>query len=302
MNMTLGKKVSSGFSAVLLITIILGSMSIYNMKISEKNAIALNEKYVPEVRIAGEIQNNFSKARIAAAKFIFTEDVKYYEETKKYFTATNKYIVETRQLVTEQPTLLVLKKLLVPLEKEVTEYQAETEVLNNIFKRKSEIRASLDRNAGIFMKEAGNLLDNQKRKFNTELKNNVPLKQLETRLSKIYDVEKVINLGADVRIANFKSAARRDASILKEGFAKFDELDKVYEHLRLITTKQIDIDFINSVDKAGNNYKQGLIELSKASEDANNVLKKLTAVGTVALKAVEDVYAAGLNGNYQTCT
>jgi len=295
MGMTLGKKIASGFGLVLLITLVLGAMSIFNMKIAEENAIALNKKYVPEVQIAGNIQNNFSKARIAAAKFVFSEEPMHYKQAKKYFVQTDKYIAQAKELVVEQPTLVILKKLLVTMEKEVSTYQEEMKDLNDIFQNKKEIRKELDKNAKIFTNEAKKLLANQKRKFANGLKNNSELEKLETRIHKIYDVQKIINLGDSARIANFKAAARRDSNILNEGLSIFDELDALYSDLRKLTTKQIDKDFINSVNKAGSNYKEKLIQLSQANKQTEEVLAKFVIAGSAALKAVEDVYQAGVD-------
>ena len=296
MNMTLGKKIGSGFGIVLLITIVLGLMAIYNMNIAKTNAMALNEKYVPEVKIAGEIQSNFANVRINAAKFIFTEDTTYYNEAKKYIEETNKNIQKAQQLIIDQPTLVILKKLMFPLEKAIEDYEKKNKELNEVFKIKQEIRVNLDKNANIFMSQAGKLLDNQKRKFDNNLKDNIALNKLETRLSKIYSIQKIITLGTEARIANFKSVARRDTKILQEGLAVFSELDQIYIDLKKITTKQIDIDFINTVDKVGNSYKQDLIALNNASEQADKILVELVQVGNTALKAVEDVYTAGLEG------
>ncbi|WP_415250801.1 methyl-accepting chemotaxis protein [Sulfurimonas sp.] len=295
-NMTLGKKIASGLGMVLIIMMMLGSMAIYNMRIAKNNATALNEKYVPEVKIAGEIQNYFAKARIDVSKYIFTEQDKYLTGIKNNFEKTNEAINEIKQLVEDQPTLVILKKLLIPLEKEIKNYQNGMIKLENVFKNKKEIRADLDKNAGIFMSEVTKLLDGQERKLSTDLKNKLSLRKINERLRKINLANQVIDLGNAARIANFKSAARRDTKVLQEGLVLFDALDKVYVELKTITRAQVDINSIDAVDKAGENYKQALNQLLKAGEDTNSILAELVGIGAVALKSVEDVYSAGLSG------
>ncbi|WP_294966324.1 methyl-accepting chemotaxis protein [Sulfurimonas sp.] len=292
-NLTLGKKIASALGMVLIIMVMLGAMAIYNMKIAESNAMALNEKYVPEVRIAGDIQNYFAKVRIDASKYIFTEQDKYTTGINTNFEKTNKAVKEIKQLVQDQPTLLTLKKLVPPLEKEITNYQNSMLKLEAIFKHKKEIRADLDKNAGTFMSEVRKLLKVQENKLKIDLKNKLPLNKINQRISKI---NTIIDLGNEARIANFKSASRRDVKILQEGLATFDELDKIYVELKSITSKQADISSINAVAKAGNAYREALEQLLKSGEDTNNILKELVGIGVKALKAVEDVYSAGLNG------
>lgn len=294
-DMTLGKKIASGLGMVLVIMLILGGMAIYNMKIAENNAMQLNVKYVPEVRIAGAIQNSFANARIVSAKFTLTEDKAYYEDTKKYFSLTSKYIDEAKQLVQEQPTLLVLKKLISPVEDSFNAYKVQADKIAKVFVSKAEARTNLDKNANIFMSEVTKLLDGQEKKLASDLKNKLSLSEINERLKKINLANTIIDLGNTARIANFKSAARRDIKILEDGLTVFDELDKVYVELKAITRAQVDIDSINAVQKAGNDYKFNLLKLDEDSREADKILNEFVRVGTVALKDIKAVYVAGLD-------
>ena len=295
MNMTLGKKVVSGFGAILLITVILGVMAIYNMKIAERNAMDLNDKYVPEISIAGAIQNNFAKARISATKFIYTQNDIHFKNAKKYFKETDKYIKEAKQLVAKNPSLIALNKLIVIVEDSFGEYKVKADELNKEFQLRAAIRKKLAKSTSIFMNATKKLLKGQKEKLTNDLNNKLPLNKIKVRLTKIHTIQQIIQLGYDARIANFKSVALRDSSILHKGVTTLNELDDIYIELIKVTTQQVDIDLINAVSKAGNDYKEELLKLETTSKKSVNILSDFTDRGTTALNAIEKVYVTGLN-------
>jgi len=293
--MTLGKKIASGLGAVLLIMLILGSMAIFNMKIAENNSISLDTKYIPEVRIAGDIERNFAKARIEAAKFIFTEDEKYFKEADKHFLSTTNAIEEIKQLLLKYPELTTLKKYTGIIEQKTHQYQKGLSDVNNIFKDQNVIRRNLTKSTDSFIENFSKYTTNQKQKLSLALKNKSTLDKLNKNLNKIYAIEKAHQLANDVIIASFKSTVRKDTKILHESFKNFDELNKIYKELRSVTSKQVDLDVINNLEKAGNNYKQDLINLEKLAKKVNKHLVDLTQVGTEALKAVENISSASTN-------
>ena len=295
MKMTLGKKIVSGFGAILLITVILGVMAIYNMKIAEKNATDLNEKYVPEISIAGAIQNNFAKARISSTKFVYTENNIHFKDAKKYFKETDKYIKKAKQLVAKNPSLIALNELIIIVEDAFGEYKVKADELNKEFQLKAEIRKKLDKSTTIFMNATNKLLKGQKKKLTNDLNNKLPLNKINLRLTKIHTIQQIIQLGYDTRIANLKSVASRDSKILHKGIAALAKLDEIYIELIKVTTQQGDIDLINTLSKAGNDYKEELIKLEKASKNTIAILANFMAVGTTALNAIEKIYVIGLD-------
>ena len=295
-NMTIGKRISLGFGIVLSIALALGIMAIVNMTAAQHNSESMKNKYVPEVRIADGIKSNFANMRISVAKYIYNENEKDYDNALADYKKVQKAIEEAKALVSEYPELKVLKRLVGDVETYTKSYKDNIEKVHSFYNEKNEIRANLDKNAAIFMKEARGLRDIQKDKLVQDLQTGLELDKIFERLQKVYGTQQAIARGYDARIGNFKAAARRDDKILQESFEAFEKLETIYANLRKITYKQEDLDIISKVDKAGDGYKNALISLDSINVKVAKIIGEMIESGVKALQSVEEVSSAGLNG------
>lgn len=292
-NLSLSKLISLGIGILIIIMISMGVIGINNMSAAVQNSEKLDKEYIKEIEIAGKLERSFSGVRIGVSKFLYTENKSFKADADKNFKNVYKEISNAEKLVEDYPSLVKLKKDLLPLKAKVDEYKRNFNAVNEAFDKKTLVRKSLDKNAKIFMVSARKLIESQKKQIKIDMKNDVAL---DERLSKIYMAFDTKILGYDARIANFKSAARRDSAVLEEGLKVFDELDEVYKSLRLITKKQVDKDAIDHVEKSGNGYKLALIELREISHNVEKYSQVLATAGQEALEAVQNVNNAGLAG------
>jgi methyl-accepting chemotaxis protein len=292
-KMSLSKQISVGFGILMLIILTMGTMGVSNISLAIDNSVKLDKEYVQEVAIAGNIERNFAKARISVSKFLYTENQKFKLDSDKSFEQVVKYIEEAKALSQKYPSLIKLKKDIGPLSQQIDIYRDAVGLVEKAFNKKKEIYIVLDQNENIFLNKVSVILKSHKKKFQNELSNGSDVNQ---RLKKIFSVYEITLKGYETRIANFKSDARGDSQILEDGLKIFDDLNQEYDNLKNIIIKQYDIDSINAIAKVSNNYKQALLDLVDTSKDVIAHTKILVSSGTVSLKAVENISAAGLKG------
>ena len=291
-NLSLTKQISAGFGLLLLIILVMGSVSIINISSAVGNSEKLAEQYVAEVAIVGDVERNFAKVRIAASKFLFTEDARYKEEADSFFAKVDEDLRKAEALAKHYPSLVKLKESIAPLKEKIAAYKAALASAEAAFEKKRTIRATLDSSAVSFMKNVHGLVENQQKQLENDLKRG---KNVDERLRKIYLAYETTILGYEARIANFKAAARRDDKVLEEGFRLFSELDAIYAQLHAITHKKIDLDYIAAVEAAGKAYNSALHQLLKASKEVEKYAATTAEEGAIALSAVEAVNNAGLD-------
>jgi methyl-accepting chemotaxis protein len=292
-KLSLSKQIGIGFTLMLIIILTMGLIGSTSISKAINNSEKLDKQYVKEVEIAGHIERSFANVRIAIGKFIYTEDEKYKKLSDTSFIETYKYIAEAEELAKKYPDLVKLKASLKPMTDKIKEYQNTVEKIHTTFLEKKSIRAKLDENAKIFMQKIRELNKEQKERLQRDIKKGV---NLDKQLNKVYLAFQAEVYGYDARIANFKSAARRDSSILTNGLKDFDKLNKIFSSLINVTVRQINIDRINAVKDAGNDYKKELLNLQTSSKKVEEYSKTIVTSGTAALKAVQDVNNAGLTG------
>ena len=82
--------------------------------------------------------------------------------------------------------------------------------------------------------------------------------KLEERLRKITLVNSIISAGDTVRIATWKSQAKRDPKIIEDSLKKFDEIENYLNDLQIVTRMDINLKQIEETRAAALNYKQAM--------------------------------------------
>jgi len=291
--MSLSKQISIGFGILVFIVLAMGGMGVIKISLAIDNSEKLDKEYVQEVVIAGEIERNVANLRIAVSKFLYTEDDSFQRDADKSFEEVLKYITEAKALVQKYPSLVRLKEYIKPLETNILSYREDLKKIDKLFVKKDEIRDVLDNSAEIFVNQTLVILNSHKKKLDNRL---ISGANPSKRIDKIFQVYSILLKGYEARIANFKSSARDDSKILDEGLKVFDKLDKIYADLKEITTKQDDLKSIDAMNMASDNYKKALMDLKAVSQEVELTTDAIVISGGLALKAVEDVSNAGLNG------
>jgi len=136
-------------------------------------------------------------------------------------------------------------------------------------------------------------MPSEKKQLQSDLKAGTDMTQ---RMQKLYGAFETERLGYEIRVANFKSAARRDPAFLQEGLKKFDVLKQIDEEIQIITKKQVDKDALEEVANAAGDYQQTLDELLELSKDVDKRLKTLVEVGSTVLVNMKKVHDGGMDG------
>ena len=288
-KMSLSKQISIGYGMLLLILLIMGFFGVSSIVSAVNNSDKLAKQYVKEVQILSEVASHFAGVRINSGKFLYSEDEKYKSKIDEDFAQVDKYIKEAEEHVKNFPNLVKLKKEIQPLKEAISKYQSALDSIDQAFKRKNEIRAQLDKSANVFVTTTNDLIAKQKEELKKGSKSDEKLK----RIHLLYDSSL---LGNEVRVANFKSAARRDSKILQDGLKTFDKIDALYEELKRITHSKSDLKAINRAEDALNDYKNELKKLHSVSLEVEEYAQAVAQNGANALNYVETVNDAGLDG------
>jgi methyl-accepting chemotaxis protein len=130
-----------------------------------------------------------------------------------------------------------------------------------------------------------------------EIATGVEAKKLDERYRKIKMMNDIVDFGNIQRIAVWRAQAERDPKIINESLKNFDEINRKLDELKAITVQEVNLKHLDEVRAAGNQYKQGTVDLltnwlaaqelaDKRNSTANEVLAQAKAT---AAKGMEDV-------------
>jgi methyl-accepting chemotaxis protein len=294
-KMTLGTKIMSGFGIILVLAIVLGGIAIFNMTdISTKTKMMATE-YMPEVVIANELERASLLTMFENRGYGFTEDSSYYDKGKVHLQNVHDQLSKAKELSEKAENLKALEAAVTETENAVNSYEKLVNETVEIVDNMKTQRETLDQAADSYMSACKSFLKGQNEKMVSDIMAGKDLAALKERLDKITYVNDIIDLGNEVRVANYKSQATREPETMRQAISKFDLIEQKYRDLEKITHLTADQRLIDQTRKAGNTYKtameafltdwERLQELNdERTIEANTVLANAKAVAVAGVE------------------
>ena len=248
-KMKLSAKIGLGFGLLIFIALILGGMSVFNMKNAARESTKLAREYVPEVDVAARIRGASNRIMYAMRGYGFTENEQYYTEALQELEAMNQAVAAGGALSKEARNLQKLGGRFEEIKKAKGEYQAAMEDTRRIVGELDALRTALDENAGRYMSASAAFLEDQNRAFKQDL---------AERQEKIRIVTELVEIGSTVRVTNFKAQATNDPVMMQEALNKLDGVAPLTGELRKITRDDEDIQRIDATVAAATKYQAAM--------------------------------------------
>ena len=293
-NMRLGTKIGVGFGLLIVIAIALGGLAVYNMKNVAGESAKLAKEYVPEVDVAQQIRGASNRIMYAMRGYGYTENDAFHQEAQTEAEAMNAAIAAAERLSSEAVHLEKLGGQLAAIKTVKTEYQAAMSETARAVASLSALRGKLDENAAVYMSESAAFLKGQNEAFKTDL---------AERQKKIRIVSKLVDLGAEVRVLNFKAQASGDAALMRSAIGKLNGIGVMIDELRAVTREAEDIRRIEATTAAAKGYQEAmqafLAELRKGSSANEAVLAGARDAMDASAGAYVENCAAFLSGQQE---
>ncbi len=253
-NLKLGMKLGIGFGFLIIIAATLGIIAIVNMNQSQAMADGLVSEYVPEVEIANRIERNSLMTMFSMRGYAYTAEDSFLNTAEGHLEDLHSAIDDAQDLAGRAQLLTILQSQIDRVETGLTQYEnlkAQTEQVNQSI---SQDRADLDTAADNYMTAASDYLDGQNRRMGEEIRSGANAQALEQRLRKITLINDIIDLGNELRVSNFKAQALRNNDFLAQAVEEFAVFENKLEEIRTITFLEADIQDLNTIEQAADNY------------------------------------------------
>ena len=204
-NMKLGTKMGFGFGILIAIACLLGGLAIYNMSSVTAESEKLANEYVPEVRLANNVERTALEATCDIRSFGLSGEKEYLKTGLNRLDETDKWIAECQKSGGYDSEHLVTLK-----DTAKSQFGACGESTEQIVgavveshESMNRQREQLDRNAATYMSASASFLDAQNAAFKTDLASRQEKVRLVTTISKI---------GADRARSQFQGTGREETA------------------------------------------------------------------------------------------
>ncbi len=292
-DLKLGAKLAIGFGLLILISMILGGLAVYNMSNVSKNSNYLADEYIPEVDLASTLERNARQTMYNMRGYSLSENEGYLREGRNYLGKVENNIAEARRLARETSQLDKLNSEIDHVENNLNEYKGlvdQTVTLNNGLQQE---RNQMDASADQFMEACYNYLESQNRQLREEIANNASAQAFTERHKKITWINDIIDAGNAVRVSNFKHQAKRNPDAFRKALNDFD-ISATMDKLRNVTYLEADKEALDQIRQSADGYTQAMNTFINDWEKRNQLNQERDQVATRVLESTQAVANAGI--------
>lgn len=263
-TMTLGKKIGSGYAAVIVIAGLLAGLAVTSMKSVQRSALQFAAEYVPEAEIATHLTDTFSETQLAIRTYALTAEPKQLELARTHIVQVHKHLQMAQALADQYPNLVKLREHLKDLTPMLQSYEDLLGETENSNKSILASRDQLNSSAAEFITNIDQLIGAQAVRFEKEINGAAEAPKLQERRQKISLANSIRGDGNAVRIAVLISQSLRDPKLIEEALKNFERMDKSFEQLLAMLQNPEDIAELTEVQNGAHRYRDSVKTLLAA--------------------------------------
>lgn len=293
-NLKLGTKIGLGFGVLIAISLVLGTIAVWNMKSVSGLADTLNAQFLPEMDLSVNIERSFLNTMLEVRGYGYTLDKKFYERGLKNLEQVKKDLRDAKELASKSSELGRFRDQVDKALEKTAEYErllADTVTRNEGVANSR--RQLLETGAGV-LQTVEAFTNDQYEMMQSEIKSGLEAGKLAERLSKISMMNEIGDLVASVRVSIWRSQSERDPKMLEDVLKTLEAVGKKLDSLKSITRKDLNLKQIENIRTGLNTYKSLINDLLANSTAADEIYRKRAQAGNEVMEIVRTAAAAGL--------
>ena len=257
-SLTIGKRITLGFSAILFIMLALGITALVSMFGAKAISLNIQNENVPAVQVANNVERFSLETMYAMRGYAFTEEAQYIETMKGHLDEVKSALKEAIKLGGSTPDLASLKSAAEKAEEAALKYESLAKETVTITTSLEKERVSAEEAAKKYMDACYSWIKLQDTRLAAAVQRNAKADEILSILKKQSIANDIVDLGNWIIIGTWKSQFRRSPEIFNEAKAKFTQVDAKLEELRKMNPDTEETRQINDCAAAGAAYKKNM--------------------------------------------
>ena len=294
-NLTIGQKIGGGFTALILLSALLGGLATYTMRAVRDGANQMSTEFVPEAKLGGALNEAVTRTMLSARSYGFTADEKYLKEVQQGLDQIDREFAAALKLSNTYPQLVKLHAHLADIETALKDYKAavkETEAKNHLI---TSGRERLNTASVEFLTSIDAIIKAQHERLDREVKEFAGAEKLVERHLKLTLVTEIRGEGNAARIAVFKAQALRTPALIAEAMVNFDTMAKHFTELKPLLNSPVDLKEMEDAQKAATDYRTEMQEIMNSLLALEEIGKKRAESGARMDQIAAETAAAGMD-------
>ena len=268
-NMTVGKKIITGFGLLLAITMALGGIGAWNMVTLAEEAGMVSQDFLPQIKILNQIETKTLRSVAEFQTFLLSGDEKYYNQGTKIIDQTKKLFQRAQRLAAGSAMLSQLRSHVAQTAAKLDSYQKLAEKARAMKARVVQTQARLEQALERFLQAAGALASIQEQTLRRQIQQGAGQSAMFGTLQKLQLSRKLLEQG---RHLGRLLGRAEDAATQKEGQGnlgnKFALLNGITKRLKGLVAQPMAQAALKQVQQAGRQLQSGLAGLRRYQDQA----------------------------------
>lgn len=257
-NIKLGMKLGLGFGLLIIIMLALGGLAIMNMMNVSGDSDRLANEYVPEWIIAGNIAESQYQAVYNLALYSQTHDASRLAQGLNDIRAIREHLEQGRRLAQERPRLVQLRTRVQDIASLVNAFEEAVGGTEQAVLRIAEARSQAGIGAEAFVENISAYLEAQNNAMTRQITEQDTVAELRLRQDRINAANEILDMGNEIRVANWRTQATRDMAGLERVLNDFGGLQVRLRDLINVTRQEVNLRQLNAVSNAAETYQQAM--------------------------------------------
>ncbi len=225
MNLKLGSKIGAGFGVLIVIAMILGGMAVLNMSRVGGESNHLAYQYLPEVKVSNQLERGSLLTMYAIRGYALSEDKAYLAQGRKELESLKAVLAKAKDLAAKYPALVKLRQSIEEAEAGMTRYDQLVSDTERADAGMDSAREAMDAGAKEYVEACLALRRDEDKALARDIAAGAAQPVLRRHHRMISLINEIIDLGNNIRVANFKSQAKRDEKLMRATLGRFAEID-----------------------------------------------------------------------------
>jgi len=290
----LGWKIGAGFGSLILITLILGTVALWNMHNIRVQSAIVAQEHIRQIQLSNNIENSLMTMMSHFKAYVFVEEKQHLEDSNAELLKIRQYISEMKDFVIKSPHLTALSQPMSEIEAQISEYAKLVEETVQRTEQMAKNRQILIDTTRQYMENSYQFFESQNDAMKAEIFSELKPEKLSDRLKKSILINHVIDLGKDTRIAVVQAQAIRNPDLIRNAEKNFELMEAKLQQILVTTYLDEHIQEVEMVKAAAQTYKKAMNDLLSNWLVLQEISKKTSQILLQAQAKAQKVADEGL--------
>lgn len=300
-NIKMGWKMGIGFGLVILIMFVLSLMAIRAMDEQENNAQAIVNTYMPELVVGVRAERGSWGAMAGMLRYLNSEDPEEMRKAQNELNGVAEQIKEAEALVAKYPQLDSLRQAVGEVKQLVEKYFRLIRDTTTIQESLKQRRGVLAKTGDDYMAAVTKLLTMQEQLLREEITSGAPASNIQRRVTNVDRLNKLLNLGAAIRLSNLRSQVMQDTSIAERGMENFEPMAVEIRELQAVMARSDTQEQLRLVSQYAETYREDFRKLIEEWKGLRTVSAERGAVAATLVAKSQDIARNGVKHTESAC-